>query len=188
MKWFKSTWKHEQELKIALLVTPKVACYKSEEPHAVAEACRKKRTWIVLDWIAHLNITCMYVCGVSIKEGGRELVHCTLSQWKKIICHSSLEVLVCVWYTVQSTIPLTYVVPSYVNTVWVYTCTGFATSFHGSLGWSSGEFPVWSSRKHRFGVLLTPDLWMTTERAEPLPNGVQVSVVVETYHDIPIQW
>ena len=166
MRWFKSTWKYEQELKIALLVTPKVACYKFEEvePHAVAEACRKKRTWIVLGWIAHLNIT--YMCVVFLLR--RVAGNLSIVLWV-IEKRSSLEV--CVWYTVQSTIPLTYVVPSYVNTVWVYTCTGFATSFHGSLGWSSGDFPVWSSRKHRFRVLLTPDLWMTTERAEPLPNG-----------------
>ena len=66
---------------------------------------------------------CVCVCleSFSVKDGGRELVHCTLSQWKQdhwFFSNSSLEALVCVWYTVQSTIKLSYIVPSYMDTVW----------------------------------------------------------------------
>ena len=93
-------------------------------------------------------------CPLRRVAGNLSIAH-WVSEERSLIffSYSSLEVLVCVWYTIQITIKLTYVVPSYVGIVWVCTWYCFATSFRGFLSWSSGEFPDWSLHKHRFRLL-----------------------------------
>ena len=105
---------------------------------------------------------------LSVKEIGRERVHCTMSQWK---CNAWLFLYggpACVWYSMLNRHSSNY----------IFDC--FADS-QFSFCWSSGEFTVWSLHKHSFRLLQTPHLWLAKKgwsHSHTYIHGVQLTLVV----------
>ena len=101
---------------------------------------RWRESWRKARRISALLADCdrVRVCVESllVKKGGRERVHCTLSQWKQDNwTSSSLEVLACEWYV--------YWTSSYVSIVYFAGHQGSSQSGHCTkTGFSSFKFPT----------------------------------------------
>ena len=86
---------------------------------------------------------CVCVCleSLPVEEGGRELVHCSLSQLMKII----LLLEVCVQRDIECLnlcMLIQYIIKLSEAVVHMLHCTCIASSFPVFFCWSPGEFPV----------------------------------------------